>query len=411
MTAEKPERPTPSIQQIAIFAVLGFLALASYGLARPAVESVFLSSHGKDALPYVWLSVAGVALAVVAFYNRFAAHTHPAKLFGVSAGISALVMVLILGARGVGAPGADFVLYVWKDVYIVVLIEIFWTYANSVFPVRSARWLYGLFLVAGTLGSVSGELSVGWIAENAGTQTAIWCVGGVLLVLAAGSLLLDRSGADGWVASEKAERASIKQSFSILKESRYVVLLLALIITTQLVITLIDYQYNALLETHYPDEDTRTKIGGQVYAAISTTSLVLQLLAGVVLRLFGVPRTLLLVPMLLGVSVVGVLILPGFAIAAVGKASSKVFDYSIFRAAKELLYIPLSPREKTEGKALVDMFGYRFAKGGASLLILGLGLFASSGILTAVSVVCLLLLVVWIGITWRLVAGYSEKAQ
>lgn len=45
-------------------------------------------------------------------------------------------------------------------------------------------------------------------------------------------------------------------------------------------------------------------------------------------------------------------------------------DYSLFRAGKELLYFPLSYQEKTQGKAWVDIFGYRVAKGGASLLLL-----------------------------------------
>ena len=49
--------------------------------------------------------------------------------------------------------------------------------------------------------------------------------------------------------------------------------------------------------------------------------------------------------------------------------ASKAFDYSLFRSAKEMLYIPLSYEEKTRGKALIDMLAYRVAKGGASLLV------------------------------------------
>ena len=411
MSANPTHSSQPSIRQIGVFAILGFLALSSYGLARPAIESIFLGSYGKDALPYVWLAVALVAFSVVGFYNRYAAWTHPATLFGVTAGLSAFTLGAILLARSADLPGADFILYVWKDVYIVVLVEIFWSYANAVFPIRSARWLYGLFLVIGTLGSISGELAVGWLAQAFGTWTAVWCVGGVLLTLAAGSLVLDRSGADGWTASKAAGGASIARSFAILSESRYVALLLGLIMTTQLVITLIDYQYNALLELHYPDQDARTQVGGQVYAAISASSLALQLLAGVILRLLGVPWTLLLVPLLLGVSVFGVLLVGGFGIAAVGKAASKVFDYSIFRAAKELLYIPLSAEEKTQGKAIVDMFGYRFAKGGASLLILGLSAATATNLLMTVSIACLVLIGLWAFITHRLVSSYRESTQ
>ena len=45
-----------------------------------------------------------------------------------------------------------------------------------------------------------------------------------------------------------------------------------------------------------------------------------------------------------------------------GKVASKAFDYSLFRAAKEILYIPLSHPERTQGKTFVDMMAYRMAK-------------------------------------------------
>lgn len=80
---------------------------------------------------------------------------------------------------------------------------------------------------------------------------------------------------------------------------------------------------------------------------------------------------------------------------AVAKVSSKVLDYTIFRAAKEMLYIPLGYSERTAGKAVVDMLTYQVAKGGASLLLLGLGLAALS---SAISWIELALIAAWIGI-------------
>jgi ATP/ADP translocase len=50
--------------------------------------------------------------------------------------------------------------------------------------------------------------------------------------------------------------------------------------------------------------------------------------------------------------------------------TAKAFDYSLFRAAKEMLYLPLSFRAKTVGKTMVDMNTYRAAKAAASVLLL-----------------------------------------
>ena len=75
------------------------------------------------------------------------------RLLGDSAGLSAAALVVILLLRAAALPGVDYALYVWKDIYIVVLIEAFYTYTNTVFPIGVARWAYGLFGVLSALGA------------------------------------------------------------------------------------------------------------------------------------------------------------------------------------------------------------------------------------------------------------------
>ena len=47
----------------------------------------------------------------------------------------------------------------------------------------------------------------------------------------------------------------------------------------------------------------------------------------------------------------------------------KVFDYSLFRGAKELIYMPLDFDSRYRAKELIDVFGYRSAKGGSGLAV------------------------------------------
>jgi AAA family ATP:ADP antiporter len=169
------------------------------------------------------------------------------------------------------------------------------------------------------------------------------------------------------------------------------------------VITLVDYSYNAAVEVAYPDTDARTAVIGQVYAAIDTSSLVLQLATGPVLRVLGISLTLLAIPGLLAGAVGGYLLVPRFLSMAIAKVASKSLDYSLFRAAKELLYLPLSYAEKTQGKAFVDIMTYRVAKGGASLLLMGLVALGSVSLVTAL---CLAGIVIWIGLTAMIVRRY-----
>jgi ATP/ADP translocase len=407
MTKPNESPPLTPIQRTRLFglAALIFVILASYSIARPATESLFLGAYGADALPLAWLMVGVGSLGVVTVYNRFCATTDLVRIFGVSAGISAGLLVAILLAMTAGIPKMTWVLYLWKDLYIVVLIEVFWSFANATVPQQRAKWWYGLFCVLGSLGGMAGNLGVGWLAAQSSTQTTLWAVVVLLAIGGAGGIALAKFA--GVNAAPPKDPPSLTDGFKVLKNSRALWLLMALIGTTQIVITLIDYQFSVAIAENYTDADARTAIIGQVYAAIDLASLTLQLATGPIIRLVGLPMVLLAIPALLGIAVTGFVLVPKFAAISVAKVASKAFDYSLFRAAKEILYIPLSHKEKTQGKALVDMMSYRMAKGAASMMLIALVAIGRPDSALWVTIACILL---WIWLTVQLNRGHRNKA-
>ncbi len=378
-------------------AALIFVILASYAIARPATESLFIEAHGAESLPWAWLLVGVGSLLVVTLYNRWAATTDLVRIFGAVSALSAALLVAILLGLQVQAPGMTWALYLWKDMYIVVLIEIFWSFANSTVPEDRAKWWYGLFCVLGSLGGMAGNLGVGFMAQATSTVQSLWAVVPLLAVGGFGGFALARwAGVEG---SGPKEKPSLADGFSVLKNSRALWLLMALIATTQVVITLVDYQFSIAIEQHFPDADVRTAMIGQVYAAIDLVSISLQLTTGLILRLVGVPLVLLAIPALLGAAVAGYALIPRYAAIAAAKVASKAFDYSLFRAAKEILYIPLSHPERTQGKAFVDMMSYRMAKGATSLMLLGLVALKQPELTLWLTLACIGL---WLWITMKL---------
>ena len=122
------------------------------------------------------LAVALVAAVAVSVYNRFTERVDLIRLLRASTLVSAALAVGLLLAREAGVGGAGFVLYVWKDVYIVVLLEIFWSFANVVFAIGSARWLYGVFCAMGSLGAMCGDVLVSALTEGLGSEGVVWLV-------------------------------------------------------------------------------------------------------------------------------------------------------------------------------------------------------------------------------------------
>jgi AAA family ATP:ADP antiporter len=350
--------------------LLAYLILASYEVARATTESLFLTAYGSESLPRVWGAVALVTLLVVTLYNRNAARQPLLSLLGGATLVTAGVLVVLNLLLGSHVPHATFFLYVWKDVHIVVVLEILWSFANVVFRTQTARWLYGVFCAAGSLGSMSGGYIAGSFSDRFGTEATLWLpmlfyTGVVAVILALRSRMDD-------VRPPAGDRPKHGDGLRVLRKSRYLGWLLLLVLTVQIAITLVDYLYNRSLESSFADTDERTRIIGLVYAAIALGSLVFQFMTGPILRFVGSPLTLLSIPVLLSTSIGVFVAFPQFLMLAITKVASKLLDYSLFKAAKEMLYIPLSYAEKTRGKAMIDMLTYRLAKGGASLLLIGI---------------------------------------
>lgn len=347
-------------------ALLAFFILLSYGLCRSAIDSLLQNDHGKDAYKYAYGAVALSVTLVVAIYSRAAARSPIGRLLGTSAAISSAVLALLLVGRTLELPYAGYGLYIWKDVYVVVLVELVWTLANTAFKQTTATWAYGFFCAAGTFGDMSGSYVAQSLAHRLGSANLLWLVIPVLALVAIVGAIAARSC--GW--PQPKSKSALGGVLQVVRGSRNIQLMLALVVTIQIVTTLIDYQYRAIAYEAFPNLDDRTKIFARIDIVISMSSLALQVLSGVFVVLLGIRALVILLPLLVAAMGLRYAIHPVFASMAVLKVVNKALDYSLFRTSKEMLYRPLSYFEQTQGKAAVDVFGYRVAKGGASSFLI-----------------------------------------
>ncbi|MBH1988538.1 MAG: hypothetical protein I8H72_00705 [Myxococcaceae bacterium] len=344
--------------------------IASYGFARPVTDSLFLEHYGAKGLPNVFLLSAAATVVAMAVYNRFNARYSLLALLGGAATLSSLLLCLGLLAFKMQIPYAVYGLYVWREVYMILLVEIFWSLADTLFNIRSARKSYGIVLGMGSLGGFAVNLMVGPISMRIGTE---WALLGVLPCLGLCTILtLAFSRTLG--GKPVFKKSDVKQlgagSLSVVRNSRYLLPLLFLIAIVQISISLVDLQFNAALEIAYPEMNARTGMIGQVHAVIDVFATFLQFFSGMVIGSLGTGGVFVGIPITLGLAILSFIVSPHFLTAAILKVTSKCFDYSIFRASKEMLYIPLSHLEKTQGKALIDILIYRVAKSSAALLMI-----------------------------------------
>ncbi|MFH1727072.1 MAG: Npt1/Npt2 family nucleotide transporter [Pseudomonadota bacterium] len=382
-----------------------FLILFSYGIFRPGIESLFLKAHTSKALPNVWIMMSITMIICVAVYNVFLPKVRLIQVYGIISALSGVLFAIMIILEKYDFPGIYYILYIWKDIYIIFLVEIFYTFANSVFQIKKARWLYGFFGASGALGAVIANFSIGPVAKLLGTSATLWI--GILSLFLMGVLAIPLAKkADAKIPEDfKKKKANIFEALSIVKKSYYLIFVLLLITTVQLVVTLIDYDFNTIVEALYPVTDIRTGLMGKVYGIVNTLTFVFHAFTGIILRLTGIPFILFAVPFFLMSSLAFFIVLPGFFTVAIIKIASKVFDYTIFRSARECLYIPLSYEERTQGKSIVDIIMYRVGKVGAAILVKILILL---GLTQFVSWMTALFILFWIVITFVIVKRFRK---
>lgn len=386
---------------------LAFSTMLSYAVAGTAAQALFLSNHGNTALPKVWLLVALASALAVGAVNTAARYLDVVRLFVWASRISTLALLVLLVAQNQQMPYVAYGLYVWKDIYIIVLVELFWTFANIAFGVRTATRTYGLFCAAGSLGAIAGSEWVSVLAQALGTVKVMWTLPPILLAGAWGCQALAK---DITVPEPKAHardghalRQTVTDGLSVLGKSPYLLLLMALVATVQIVINLNDFQFTQAVETTFVSLDSRTVALAHIGMLINILSFVLQMGTALILRFVGMPLTMLGIPAVLCASVMTTFWQPQYATAALCQIVGKCTDYSLFRACKEILYIPLSYAEKTRGKALVDIFVYRVAKGSVGLFLLAL---TGLGTHVGVKILTLGLCGVWLVLALRIVRRY-----
>ncbi len=385
-----------------------FLIIAALYHLKPATRSLFLESYGVDGLPYAWILTAVTLGLLMPLYHHLAGRVRH-DLMAAGAALTLAAALLLLHRLGEG--GLDWsraALVVLVDVGSVILVEQLWSLTNSRFDGDSARRFYALVGSGGLLGGIAGGLVSAWLLRSTSLQTPdLLLVGAGLIALTA--VPMARLGAGHRLEPVAGSAAD----WRLLTAGRYLLLLAAVLLLAQLVAPLAEYQFLKSVESAYPGRDERTAFLSMFLSLMGVVAVAINLtITRLVHRYLGAVAGLVAQPIALVVSSLAFFVQPGLSAGALLKISDRGLAYSIGRASRELLYIPIDPVRIHRAKAWIDMFGYRLFKGLGSVLVLAstqwlpasLGAGALSWIIVAI---CL----AWLAVIAALRAEYCLRVS
>ena len=358
----------------ALFLFVNFflIIMALYQL-KPASRSLFIESLGAQQLPYIWIATALTMGVFITFYHRLVErHSRINVVLGTCLVVSALLVIfrILLDYPG---PIAAACFYVFVDILGVVLIEQFWSLTNSIYTTQEGKSWYGFVGTGGLIGGVLG----GWVAamfiKHTPLQTPdlLLTAAAIITIIFILTWFMGRAGIFCEVDHVVRIIEPSSGGWRILSHSRYLLLIAAILLLAQLASPIVEYQFLNSVEASYPEREARTAFLSLFFAVLGAVSIAVNMgITPLVHRALGAIAGLLVQPLMIWIFSWCFFFQSTLFFAGATKISDRAMSYSINRASKELLYVPVDSVLIYQAKAWIDMFGYRLFKVAGSVLIL-----------------------------------------
>ncbi len=386
---------------VGVMFLYSFALLVTLYLLKPARDSLFLTELGPTRLPFVFLATAAAVVPVTMLYGRIGRRVRLSQLVNGTTLVLIASLVALRWAVSLEADWVFFLLYVWVSIYSVLATSQYWLLAGAVFDPQQSKRIFALLSFGAILGAVVGGELTGLLVERWGVRTRdlLWVAVGVL-VLTVGLVNWIRVRANAQRSDHAArsdEATGAGSAGSVLKTSRHLQLITAVIAVAVLTTAIVDFQFKTVSTAAFPVRADLTTFMGRFYGRVSLIALAFQFfLAPRIIRMRGVGGAMLLLPVALAVGSVAMLAAPGLIAATMLRGADQSLKHSIDRTGRELLFLPVPLAAKKQVKVFIDVFvdqGMQGLGGLVLLAALALGLTVQS-----LSGLVLVLVAVWIGL-------------
>lgn len=295
----------------------------------------------------------------------------------------------------------------------IILFLLFWGFANQVTRVSEAKRFYGLFGIGANLSGVAAGLASMYCCAqeynpalpfgNDGWEQSMVMLISLVLLSGFAAIALFRwmnvtvltdpryyDPAEALGDSKVKGRMSMRQNFSYLFKSDYLISLALIVVCYNLVINLVEVVWKHEVRELYPNPQDYNLYMNQVTTIIGVIATLTALfVSGSSIRKFGWTFTALLTPLILFVTSIGFfgffffkgqltdltmtmlgttpLMLAVF-FGSAQNVMSRAAKYTVYDATQQMAFVPLDVESKTKGKAAIDGVCSRLGKSGGSVI-------------------------------------------
>ena len=392
------------VKKVLLLSITFFLLIGAYTVTRELKDAVFSTIVGSDRKLYAYAKLFSMLVLVPAifFHSRLVDLVRRYKLlyiYSLFYTIVGLIFVVFLGHPTIGLPNnlnspdrlLGWFFYFFIEGYAPLVVSVFWAFSNSITKPGAAKNNYPLMIAASKLGGILWA-ALAWIL----LKTAGWNdVKNIQILLTGSSLLLGlvplvihylialvpQDEMHGYEAGYQLRKEMKKQhvtenttlfqsmfsGLGLLFQYPYVLGIFGMSFFFELVSQALKVE-NIIFGIATSNNLT------QFTAFLLWQALLVHVVAFVValfgtralITFLGERRSILLIPISTGLSVVVFLLSPSYTSAIFAFVITRSVNYAFAAPLRESLYIPTVKEIQFKSKAWIDGFGNKFAKTCAS---------------------------------------------
>lgn len=277
----------------------GATILTNYG------DAVFLKRYGVEYLPIVNMMNAVATVVVMGFVagvmQQMSGSALLIRMFLASGITMAVIRALIPLEVDLIYP----LLFMLKAQFEVILALLFWNLANDLFNTQQAKRLFPLLTAGGVVGQILASFGTPWFArtlsfDNILLAYFLLCLGGAATVYFMAlrfPMLLSGGGKKTKGPKKKASMmAEMRQVWPMVKDSTLVKIMVLLTFVPNVVIPILNYQFNYAVNEQFTSEEALLEFFGYMRGVLNIISLVLLLFVGKIFGRWGLPVALMFHP-------------------------------------------------------------------------------------------------------------------
>jgi len=401
-------RREETVTMLLLFAY-SFLAMTAYNIIQPLTRSKLIASLGAVNVPWVIFG-SGLLIGVLMLgYTRLVSLLPRRWALPITQAGMAVAMLGFWVLFRTAGEWVSVAFYIWGLILGILLISQFWTLANGLYDPRQAKRLFGFVGGGVMLGGMTGAGLTALIIETVGANTLLlWSAFTLLVCAGIVSVILGRerdATASVSAAVDEEKGVSISRAFALLRESKQIQLIAAVISFGSLGALLIDQQLNMAAEMFRGagQEDSIGAFLAQVRFYVSVAAFVIQVwVTPRIHRYLGIGFALLILPTSLAMTAAIIIVNKVLWAPAVASIVDRSCRYSVDKTTREVLFLPLPSELRQDVKPFVDVTVDRLSRGlGALMMLVLIQPWGLALVWYQLSYVSLALAIVWCFMSFR----------